>query len=254
MRAALAAGAAARGLFPRFVLSPPAADPSGDLEGRLAPNGYAAAIVGPLLSLEWEKFVRKFPATRFVLVDAPMPAGEPPRNALFLTFDRTAAFRDAGRAAGAFVRSFTGGATAPREGARIAVLSSSNSGLSAAEEDAFSRGAAEVLDTDRLVSRSLPDPVDRTAIRAAVDKLRSGGTEVFLLGLGEHDPLALEALRDSGGIAVVADWQVSAAYPAQVMLSVENDVPGGIMLAMKVLRAGISHVQGPVRLVRGKKI
>jgi hypothetical protein len=87
-----------------------------------------------------------------------------------------------------------------------------------------------------------------------VDKLRSAGAEIFLLGLGEHDPLGLEALHDSGGTAVVSDWQVSGAFPSQVLLSVEEDVPGGITRALDALRAGISLVQGPVRLVSGKKI
>jgi len=113
---------------------------------------------------------------------------------------------------------------------------------------------AEALDGGQPVSRALTAPVDKTRIKAAVDDLRRAGVEVFLLGLGENDPLGLEALRDAGGKAVLADWQVSGAFPSQVLMSVEEDVPGGITRALDALRAGASLVQGPVRLVSGKKI
>ena len=84
--------------------------------------------------------------------------------------------------------------------------------------------------------------------------MRHAGTQVFLFGLGESDSLALEALHDSGGSAVVADWEASGAFAAQVLASVEEDVPGGIARAWDALRAGVARVDGPVRLVVGKKI
>jgi hypothetical protein len=87
-----------------------------------------------------------------------------------------------------------------------------------------------------------------------VDQLRRAGVETFLLGLGERNPAGLEALRGAGGAAVLADWRASGAFSAQVLLSVEEDVPGGITRALNVLRTGVTRVQGPVRLVSGKKI
>jgi hypothetical protein len=254
LQAALAAAAAARGYFPRIDVQGAGPDPQALLAGILASGRYSAAIVGPLLSFEWTAFVPRFPGTRFILVDAPPPAQDPPPNAVFLTFDRTGAFRDAGRAAGESVRAAHGAADASASGPRIAVLTRDDSSLSAAEVKAFTRGAAETLDGAQPVSRVLSGAPDRAAVRAAVDVLRRSGAEVFLLGLGELDPLGLEALRDGGGRAIVADWQVSGAFPAQVMLSVEVDVAGGITQALEALRTGVVRVQGPLRLVSGKKI
>ena len=76
---------------------------------------------------------------------------------------------------------------------------------------------------------------------------------MFLLGLGERDPVGLEALREGGGAAVVSDWQASGAFPAQVLASVEEDVPGGIARALASKSAARS-VAGPVKVVRGRKI
>jgi hypothetical protein len=251
--AALAGVAALHGYFPRVVIEPAGTDPLAALAAGLDPGRHAAVVVGPLLSFQWEGFVAKYPRTRFVLIDAPPPGQDPP-NAVFLTFDRTGAFRDAGRAAGADVRKRFGAADASVLGPRIAVLTSVDSDLSPGEVDSFTRGVAEALDGGRPESRLLPAPADAGAISAAVDQLRRAGVETFLLGLGERNPAGLEALRGAGGAAVLADWRASGAFSAQVLLSVEEDVPGGITRALNVLRTGVTRVQGPVRLVSGKKI
>jgi len=254
LRAALAGAAAARGYLPRVAVDAAAADPLAPLVENLTARAYAAVIVGPLLSFEWAAYVPRFPGTWFILVDAPAPVQDPPPNAVYLTFDRTDAFREAGHAAGQSVLGRFGAADASQLGKRIAVLASDDSGLSAAEVSAFTRGVTEALDGGQPVIWSLAAAPDRSMIRAAVDQMRRGGVEIFLLGLGERDPQGLEALRDAGGLAVVADWRVSGAFAAQVMLSIEEDVPGGITHALDALRAGVVRVQGPVRLVSGKKI
>jgi hypothetical protein len=252
--AKLAGAAVLKGYFPRVDVIAGPAEPVAALAGRLTSGAYAAAVVGPLSSFEWVAFVPRYPATRFVLIDAPAPARDPPPNAVFLTFDRTGAFRDAGHAAGKRLRAGSGAADASTLGTRIAVLASDDSGLTEAEVDAFTRGVAETLNEGRPGRRTLPAAPDRAAIRAAVEEMRKSGVEVFLIGLGERDPLGLEALRDAGGAAIIADWRVSGAFPAQVLLSVETDVPAGIARALDALRTGVAVVQGPVRLVKGKKI
>jgi hypothetical protein len=252
--AALAVASAERGYFPRIDVEPVSPDPVSALAGKIAPRGYAAVIVGPLLSFEWEGFATKFPRTKFVLIDAPVPSRDAPANAVFLTFDRTGAFRDAGRAAGTKVQTKFGAVDASRLGPRIAVLTSVDSDISAAEVDAFTRGVADSLDGGRPEARFLTAPVDTSAVNAAVSQMRRAGAEIFLLGLGEHNPSGLQALRDAGGSAVLGDWLVSGAFPAQVLFSVEEDVPGGIALALDGLRTGVMRVSGPVKLVSGKKI
>lgn len=252
--ASLAGAAAARGYFPRIDIAPAGPDPLAAFAATLASREYAAVIVGPLLSFQWEDFAALHPRTRFVLVDAPFPRRDPAANAVFLTFDRSGAFRDAGRAAAEDIRKRFGSADPSRLGPRIAVLTSLDSDISAEEVDAFTRGVADALEGGRPQAQSLPASVDAGAITAAVNQLKREGAETFLLGLGRNDPAGLEAVRAGGGSAILADWLTSGSLPAQVMLSVENDVPGGITLALDGLRSGVSRVQGPVRLVGGKKI
>jgi hypothetical protein len=249
LRVSMSVTALRHGYLPRFDVSA-SADPVASLAAALAAAPYRSVVVGPLLSLQWADFVPRFAGTKFILVDAPAPAAAPPANAVFLTFDRTAAFREAGRAAGAAA----GGAAASGGHALVGVLSCEGSGLYPEESEAFARGAAEALGGARPQARTLgpsPDPKD---IRTAVQQMRGEGVAVFLLGLGDRDPDGLEALRDAGGRAVVADWQSSGAFPAQVLASVEEDVGGGIALALEALRTGTPRVEGRVRLVVGKKI
>jgi len=229
-------------------------DPAG-LLAREARRGYAAVVVGPLLSFQWQQFVLAAPRTRFILVDVPPPPAGAPTNTVFLTFDRTAAFQEAGRLAARSVRAAAeAGAAGFDLAARIGVLAADGSGLLPAEAEAFESGAAGLLDGARPANRTLPALPDAEAVRAAVTQMRADGVQVFLLGLGERDAVGLEALRDAGASAVVSDWQKSAPLPAQVLATVEEDVEGGISLALSIAPpsgAGSRVVQGPVRLVEG---
>ena len=254
LAAALAASAATHGYVSQFDIETAATDPVAVLAGKLALRRYAAVVVGPLLSFQWQGFAARSPGTIFILVDAPAPSQDAPSNVVFLTFDRTAAFRDAGRAAGTHVRTKFGGIDSSRLGPRIAVLTSADSDISATEVDAFTRGVADSLDGARPEARFLTAPVDVGAIAASVSQERAAGAEIFLLGLGAQNPSALQAIHDAGGAAILGDWLVSGAFPEQVLLSVEEDVPGGITRALDGLRKGAARVQGQVNLVRGKKI
>jgi basic membrane lipoprotein Med (substrate-binding protein (PBP1-ABC) superfamily) len=247
LRYSMAASALEAGYVPRFDISA-SAEPVATLSASLASGAYSAAVVGPLLSLQWADFVPRFPRTRFVLIDAPPPAGPAPPNAVFLRFDRTAAFREAGRAAG--------GTPGEAAGSRplVGILSCNASDLSEQEIDAFARGVAEdgggELPREQTLGAS-PDPKD---IRAAVAQMRSEGVSVFLLGLGERNPDGLEAVRDAGARAVVSDWRSSGPLPSQVLASVEEEVTAGVRLALRALTAGTPRVEGPVRVVSGKKL
>jgi hypothetical protein len=70
--------------------------------------------------------------------------------------------------------------------------------------------------------------------------------------MGSLDSWALEVMKDAGGCAVVADWASSGAFPGQVFVSVEEDVPAGIAQALTHAAPGIRTVDGPVRVVAGK--
>jgi len=235
------------GYIPSFDITS-SVDPLATLTGMLATGAYSATVVGPLLSLQWADFVPRFPRTRFVLVDAPPPGTGAPPNAVFLTFDRTAAFRQAGRAAGKTL------ATGSASEAVAGILSSEASGLTPQESDAFARGVADVHSGALPIEQTLAASADPKDIRAAVAQMRSEGVTIFLLGLGERDPDGLEAVRDAGARAVVSDWQSSRALPSAVVASVEEDVTAGIRLALRALRAGTPRVAGPVSVVGGKKI
>ena len=257
LKASLAGEAVRRGYVPRFDIGSGAADPLKMLVTTASSRRYAVVVVGPLLSFDWPGYVPSLPRTRFILVDAPVPARDLPANAVFLTFDRTAALRQAGQDAAQFVRARLGSSEGAVEGSqlapRIAVLRSDDSGLTDSETGAFTAGAAAALDGSAPLARRLSGTPDRAAVRSAIEEMHRAGVLVFLLCLGENDAAALEALRDNGGVAVVSDWQASGAFPAQVLASVEDDVAGGITRAMDAVRAGTSRADGPVTLVIGKR-
>jgi len=249
LRLALGSAALRHGYVPSFSAAA-GQDPVAVLQQE-AGRGYATVVVGPLLSFQWKQFAAAFPRTRFILVDVPAPDAGAPSNAVFLTFDRTAAFRAAGQLAARTVRAAAEtGAVGFDLAARIGVLAADGSGLLPEEVDAFLGGAAGLLDGARPASRTLPALPDAEAVRAAVTQMRADGVQVFLLGLGERDPVGLEALRDGGAAAVVSDWRHSSPLASQVLASVEEDVEGGISLALAA-SGGSRVVQGPVRLVEG---
>jgi hypothetical protein len=254
---ALGAACAARGWLPSLHVG--ADRPVERLSVDVARGGWGAVVVGPPLSAEWRRYAPQNPRTRFILVDAPGAAAatDAPPNLTVLAFDRRAAFAAAGEAAGRVVRGDlpAAGTTALPEGegavgARVAVLLSPAPALEQPEVDAFGDGVARALDGSRPVVRGLADRVDKPAVKTLVEQLHRDGAEVFLLGMGALDAYALEVLEGAGGMAVVADWAASGAFPRQVLASVEVDLGGGIRRALAA-RPGTRQVNGPVRLVPG---
>jgi len=252
IRVTLMSASLRRGYFPRIDIAAPGGDSQAGLVKDAGKGAYSTVVVGPLLSSEWKSYVPRISGARFILVDVSPPAADPPPNVLFLTFDRREAFHAAGFAAAASALEGHGGDGATDPGQRIGLLLSNGTELSPDEIDAFNAGVAESLNGARPVTRLLSAPIDKASVKTAVQEMQRQGTEIFLLGLGSVDPLGLEVMKDTGGCAVVADWAASGAYPAQVFLSVEEDVPGGLLRALAALRTDTRSVSGPVRLVAGK--
>jgi hypothetical protein len=238
-----------RGYLPRLAVSAQTERSAERLAAEATAGRYRAVVVGPLLSFDWRLYAPQNARTRFILLGGAAAADLPP-NTVTLLFDRREAFRAAGAAAGAAVKA-AAGADGGSLGARIAVLLSPSPVLEPAEIDAFSDGAGRVLDGSRPVIHTFTDRIDKPTVKTEVEQMRKEGVEVFLLGMGSLDAWALEVLKGAGGSAVVGDWSSSGAFPRQVFLSVEEDIPAGIGRAL-ASRGGTREVRGPVRLVSGR--
>jgi hypothetical protein len=236
------------GYLPSFLIVQPAEDPAASLRRALTARRYRAVVTGPLLSLSQSAVPS--PGTRVLLVQD--DGGPPQGNAVRLVFDRTAAFRTAGLAAGLFISQEAGAAVTNALASRIGVLISARPPGTSDELTAFTQGVAQALDGGQPSMRSLTVPVDRNTVKAAVDQMERDGVEIFLLFMGAPDAWALEDLKDSGGCAVVSDWAASGAFPRQVFLSIETDLVGGVALFLAGTRNAQGTISGPVRVVAGQ--
>ena len=235
----------AHGYIPGFLLIQPQEDPVASLMKALKTRHYQAVVLGPVL---FPYQGDMFPAGTRALVmndQAVFQQGGVAR----LEFDRTAAFRTAGLAAGLSISHDAGGTVTNALASRIGVLISARPPGTASDLTAFTEGVAQALDGGQPSVRSISAPVDRIAVKAAIDQMRKDGVEVFLLFMGAPDGWALEDLKDTGGSAVVSNWAASGAFPRQVFLSIEMDFVGGVSLFLAG-RQGM--VSGPVRIVAGQ--
>jgi len=241
------------GYFPGFLLIRTQEDPVARLRRELTVRRYGVAVVGPLLSLDPQLFTAAPPSTRLLLVEG-ASAATPPGNAVRLVFDRREAFRIAGSAAGLAVGQQAGGTVTSALAARVGVLVSMHPPGTQEELSAFMAGVAQTLDGGQPSLRTISDPVDRNAIQVAIGQMRRDGVEIFLLFLGAPDSWALETLKNTGGSAVVSDWAASRADSAQVFLSVETDLAGGVARFLTHAQSVEGVVSGPVRIVAGKAL
>jgi basic membrane lipoprotein Med (substrate-binding protein (PBP1-ABC) superfamily) len=250
-RLSLARAALPHGYLPRIFVTGPQENPAARLAQDISAGGFRTVVVGPLLSFEWPGYVPQSPRTRFILIGGVTP-DDLPQNAVALVFDRTRAFNAAGFAAGESVRERARGEVSVAFGSRIGILLNATSPLTAAETEGFVAGVAEALEGARPTVRVVADGTDRPGVKATVELMHAQGVEIFLLGMGSLDAWCLEVMRDAGGCAVVADWASSNAFPAQVFVSVEEDIPAGIARALARTPGEIREVDGPVRVVPGK--
>ena len=251
VRLSLARVSVQHGYMPRILVRGPQENPAAHLAQDVSAGAFRTVVVGPLLSFEWQGYVPQSPRTHFILIGGGA-ADDLPQNAVALVFDRSRAFNAAGFAAGESVRERARGEVSVALGSRVGILFNATSPLTAAETEGFVTGVAEALDGARPTVRVLADGTDRPGVKTAIEQMRAQGVEIFLLGMGSLDPWCLEVMRDAGGCAVVADWASSGAFPAQVFVSVEEDIPEGIARALARAAPGTRVVDGPVRIVAGK--
>jgi len=250
-RLALARAAVPHGYLPRIFVRGPLENPAARLAKDVSAGLFRTVVVGPLLSYEWQGYVPQSPRTRFILIGG-SGADDLPPNAVALVFDRAHAFNSAGFAAGESVRESARGDVSLARGPRVGILLNATSPLTAVETEGFVTGVAEALEGARPTVRVLADGTDRPGVKTAIEQMRGQGVEIFLLGTGSLDPWCLEVMKDAGGCAIVADWASSGAFPAQVFVSVEEDIPAGIARALAHVAPGTRTVDGPVRIVAGK--
>ena len=241
LAARLAVGALTNGYFPSIQVIAGSQSAMDRVVRAAGSVGRGAVVVGPLLSYEWGGYVTRFPHVRFILLADVTESAVPP-NVTLLTFDRRAAFHEAGARAAE---------EAAAAGGHLALLTSAASDITEEELAAFRDGAKATAAAVAPDTRELPATADRASVQSAVGDLRRAGVSVVLIGLGSADPWALDALKAVGGSAVLADWQASGADPQQVLLSVEEDIPAGIARALHEASRGAQNAAGPVFLARG---
>ncbi len=225
----------AKGYWPTFLAVGGREDASERLEAALSGGRIAAAVLGPPLSSDARALAARHPGVTFILVGG-LPGDDGIVNTVQLVFDRTAAFREAGRLAAA------AGSTAVLSGP----------GRSDAETEAFVAGVGDLDGAPPPLVRALPDRPDTAALQIAVSGLRAQAVAVFLYRPTGSRAAFLDVLAAAGGSAVMEDWAASRPRPGEVLASIEDDLPSGI--AACLLRGAPAVVSGPVRVVRGEAV
>jgi hypothetical protein len=223
----------AKGYWPTFLAVAEREDASERLEAVLGAGRIAVVVIGPPLSTDAAALAARHPGVTFILLGG-LPGDDGFANTVQLAFDRTTAFREAGRLAAA------AGPTA--------VLSTQ--GRPDAETAAFVAGVGDVEGAPRPLERVLPDRPDTAVLETAVSVLRAQGVSVFLYRPTGSRAAFLDVLAAAGGSGVVEDWAVSRPRPGQVLASIEDDIAGGIAACLS--RGAPAIVSGSVRVVRGE--
>ena len=247
----LSRAASAHGLRLHLIVAPVTAALKDTIEAGLPRS--AVAIIDPLYGREAESLAAGYPNVDFILLGGAIPE-EAAGNVRYLSFDRTAAFQTAGYAAELSIdNQESGGVGAKAEGSepRIGVILMRSRAVGDSAVSAFIRGCLDAGGAAPTV-KELNEPQDKAGVALAVEELRKQGIEIFFPRLGELNGACLAALKTSGGCAVTEDWEGTGASAAQVFLSVEEDLIGGIDACLSAPRDQGARVFGPVRVVCGK--
>ena len=253
-RVAIAKEALLKGFVPEFRLIAPQENPLEALKTALSARRFAAVIVGPLLSFQAGAVAVQHPSVDFILLEA-APLEDALANTIQLVFDRSDAFRATGRIAGLSLRQAARSSSAEQAASlasRIGILMPASRRAGDRGIDAFQSGLAESLGEGLPLVVRIDDPIDQEKVKKAVSEMRSQGVEIVFSRLSGFDPYCLVALKESGGSAIVSDWEASQAFPGQVFLSVEDDILAGMALCLDAIGGTAAVVRGPVRIVCGK--
>ena len=225
------------------VLQLTADDPRPELEAALAGARYAGVVLTPLLAFEAEALAEAHPGIRFVQLawTGTDQASRPlqPSNVTEVAFDRSAAFRRAGRLVAAYL--------AGQPALQLAVVAATGSGAAAVA--AFRAGLAAGGAQDRVSEHHFAAERGSAGLRNSLEAAASAGAGVVFLQAGELTGEALRTLADGGRLAVVSNWGNRRGYEATVLVSVDD--PGLPAIVAGIEAAPGSRTVVPARVVWG---
>ncbi len=210
-------------------------------------------FLGPLLPLDAEALAARLPEVRFVREQA-VPARA--ANLRPLRFRREEAFRDAGIVAARLLtrpalRAVLG--EGPVRGApKAGVLQAVSTPQGALDAQAFREGFLREAGAELLVERTIGSLSDTGQARRVLEKMREEGVTLFLLKTYALSGFCLEFLRSEGGVAILEQGAGRRAFPAQVVLWLEEDLAGALRSLASTPEAEV--VAGPVRLRPGEAL
>jgi hypothetical protein len=152
-----------------------------------------------------------------------------PDNLLTVVFDRTEAYRKAGK----YIAELVLNSDIHQKGVKIGIIYSNISKQTENEVDAFKHGITETADESIILEREILNIADHAVIRSAVEEMRNNGAFYFLFKLFQSNLYCLESIENLGGYAVVEDWRSSKISEEHVILSVEEDYNSTIRLCLE---------------------
>jgi hypothetical protein len=221
-----------------------------DAEGRVSmgqiPLDAAARvlILSPLLGVSQTSLVAEHPDRRFILLDA--SEDEYPANAVPVTYDRSEAYREAGREAARLAQE------ARKTGIRVPATAVAYVGSVERQNEledfmnAFSdQASAGLLHVCRIY-----DPNDRERVRACLREADVRAATVYLASAAAQNGFLLEELRGRDVRVIAENHALAPAFPETVAYSVEIDAVAAVQAGLGGLSASNGEgVVVPARLV-----
>jgi hypothetical protein len=210
-------------------------------------------FLGPLLPLDAEALAARLPGAGFVREQESAPRAA---NLRRLKFRREEAFRDAGTAAARLLTrpALRGvlGEGAARGRPKAGVLQAVSTPQGARDAQAFREGFLREAGEELLVERTIGSLSDTGQARRALERMREEGVAIFLLKTYALSGFCLEFLRSEGGLAILEQAAGRRAFPAQVLLWLEEDLAGALRSLASAPEG--EAVAGPVRLRPGEPL
>jgi hypothetical protein len=220
----------AQGFRVRVQLLDPLA--GGEAERLIRAAGPEWVFLSPLLQVDAEALAAGLPDVRFL---RELPAAPRAPNLRRLRFQRLEAFRDAGTIA---ARLLTRPALQPALGEvpehpasalpKAGLLQAVPTAQGALEAEAFRTAFLAEAGPELLLERTIGSASDTGQARRAIESMREQGVALFLLKTYGLTGFCLELLRSGGGVAILEHGAGRGAFPEQVVLWLEEDLPGAL--------------------------
>lgn len=219
-------------------------------------------ITGPMSTYDVDTLAAEFSNKLFIVIGASDYYDFSSPNVLAVIFNHNSAYYRAGQIVAALLDADYYYMYESLQEKKAGIIYSLETDKAREHVDNFKQGFLRGQSADRLIIEAPENANDRVQVLRSVENLGSQDVKIFLLKNYTMIPACIQKITAMDAYYIIEDWKYLREYDANLLLSIEEDIPDAVTTALQsvaiknneIILPKAKRVHVPCRLKWGKAL